>query len=153
VESCPNCEIPLTYHGGHDTGELYCHHCNYQKKTETVCPKCSSSAIRYFGKGTERIEEEAKKLFPGCRVKRMDADSVKKDHYKFFNDFRNQEFDILVGTQMIAKGWDLPNVELVGIISVDGIQNLPDFRSEERVFNLVTQVAEEQVGEIAGERL
>ena len=108
-----------------------------------VCPECGSVYIRYFGLGTEQVEQEVVKAFPEARVKRMDADSTtRKDaHQKILDVFKAGEIDILVGTQMIAKGLDFPNVTLVGVISADTALNLPDFRAGERAFNLLTQVA------------
>jgi len=142
VEGCPNCEIPLTYHLA--TGQvLICHHCGYQKPAPVICPECKSLAIKYFGLGTQRAEIEIKKLFPAATVVRMDHDTTSKrgSHEEIFHDFKDEKFDILIGTQMIAKGWDLPNVELVGVISADTMLNIPDFRSAERTFSLLTQVA------------
>ncbi len=141
VVNCPNCDIPLVYHDTRGQNGLFCHHCEYKTTVPTVCPKCSSHAIKYFGKGTQKIEKEIKELFPEARVKRMDADSVRRDHKNIYEEFKNKDFDILVGTQMIAKGWDLPDVDLVGIISADNILNLPDFRASEHAFSLVTQVS------------
>jgi primosomal protein N' (replication factor Y) len=142
VETCPNCEIPLTYHPS-EGQVLKCHHCDYRKATPVVCPECQSPAIRFFGLGTQRAELEVKKLFPSARVVRMDRDTTQKrgSHEEIYHDFSDSKFDILIGTQMIAKGWDLPNVELVGIISADTMINLPDFRSAENTFSLLTQVA------------
>ncbi len=138
---CPNCEIPLVYHDTKGQNGLFCHHCDYRAIVPTVCPGCKSHAIKYFGKGTQKIESEVKRLFPKARVRRMDADSVRKNHANIYEEFKNKGFDILIGTQMIAKGWDLPNVDLVGIISADNILNMPDFRASEHTFSLITQVA------------
>ena len=142
VESCPNCEIPLTYHPA--SGQvLMCHHCGYQKPAPVICPECKSLAIKFFGLGTQRAEIEIKKLFPTATITRMDHDTTSKrgSHEEIFHDFKDEKFDILIGTQMIAKGWDLPNVSLVGVISADTMLNIPDFRSAERTFSLLTQVA------------
>lgn len=142
VSECPNCEIPLTYHPSE--GEvLKCHHCDFRTKVPVICPKCKSHAIRYFGLGTQRAEIEAKKMFPKARIMRMDKDTTRKrgSHETIYNNFASGDFDILVGTQLIAKGWDLPNVAVVGVISADTMLNLPDFRSAERTFSLLTQVA------------
>ncbi len=141
VERCDHCSISLTFH--FHTKRMGCRHCGYERPTSQVCPECGSVYIRYFGLGTEQVEQEVVKAFPKARVKRMDADSTtRKDaHQKILDVFRSGEIDILVGTQMIAKGLDFPNVTLVGVISADTALNLPDFRAGERAFNLLTQVA------------
>lgn len=141
VERCDNCSISLTFH--FHTKRMGCRHCGYERPTPQVCPECGSVYIRYFGLGTEQVEQEVVKAFPKARVKRMDADSTgRKDaHQKILDAFKAVEIDILVGTQMIAKGLDFPNVTLVGVISADTALNLPDFRAGERAFNLLTQVA------------
>lgn len=141
VERCDNCSISLTFH--FHTKRMGCRHCGYERPTPQVCPECGSVYIRYFGLGTEQVEQEVVKAFPKARVKRMDADSTtRKDaHQQILDVFKAGEIDILVGTQMIAKGLDFPNVTLVGVISADTALNLPDFRAGERAFNLLTQVA------------
>ena len=141
VERCDHCSISLTFH--FHTKRMGCRHCGYERPTPQVCPECGSVYIRYFGLGTEQVEQEVVKAFPEARVKRMDADSTtRKDaHQQILDVFRSGEIDILVGTQMIAKGLDFPNVTLVGVISADTALNLPDFRAGERSFNLLTQVA------------
>ena len=141
VERCDHCSISLTFH--FHTKQMVCRHCGYERPTPQVCPECGSVYIRYFGLGTEQVEQEVVKAFPKARVKRMDADSTtRKDaHQKILDAFKAGEIDILVGTQMIAKGLDFPNVTLVGVISADTALNLPDFRAGERAFNLLTQVA------------
>ena len=141
VERCNHCSISLTFH--FHTKRLGCHHCGYERATPQVCPECGSMYIRYFGIGTEQVEKETRKAFPEAKVKRMDADSTgRKDaHQEILDVFKAGETDILVGTQMIAKGLDFPNVTLVGVISADTALNLPDFRAGERAFNLLTQVA------------
>ncbi|MEK7447694.1 MAG: primosomal protein N' [Patescibacteria group bacterium] len=141
VVMCPKCDIPLVYHETRSQTGLYCHHCDYKTSVPTICPECKSHAIKYFGKGTQKIESEIRHFFPKARVKRMDADSVKKDHKNIYEEFKNKNFDILIGTQMIAKGWDLPDVDLVGIVSADNMLNLPDFRASEHAFSLITQVS------------
>jgi len=151
VANCPNCEIPLTYHplsprSDLETSlrsDLHCHHCGYQSQIPAICPTCKSTAIKYFGLGTQRAEIEAKKLFPKARICRMDRDTTKKRgaHGEIYEGFVKKEFDIIIGTQIIAKGWDLPNVATVGIISADMQLHLPDFRSTEHTFSLLTQVA------------
>ena len=141
VERCDHCSISLTFH--FHTKRMGCRHCGYERPTPQVCPECGSVYIRYFGLGTEQVEQEVVKAFPEARVRRMDSDSTtRKDaHQKILDVFKSGEIDILVGTQMIAKGLDFPNVTLVGVISADTALNLPDFRAGERAFNLLTQVA------------
>lgn len=138
---CPNCEITLTYHSADKM--LKCHYCNFQKLTPQVCPKCQGHKIRYSGTGTQKVEDELQKLFPKARISRMDLDTTtpKMAHDNILSSFKSQGIDILVGTQMIAKGLDFPNVTLVGVISADVGLNLPDFRASERTFSLLTQVA------------
>ena len=141
VERCDNCSISLTFH--FDTKLMMCHHCGDERATSALCPQCGSAYMRYFGLGTEQVEQDTIKAFPQARVKRMDADSTsRKDaHQKLLDAFKSREIDVLVGTQMIAKGLDFPNVTLVGVISADTALNFPDFRAGERAFNLLTQVA------------
>ena len=141
VERCDNCSISLTFH--FDTKLMVCHHCGDERATSTACPQCGSTYMRYFGLGTEQVEQDTIKAFPQASVKRMDADSMsRKDaHQKLLDAFKSHKIDILVGTQMIAKGLDFPNVTLVGVISADTALNFPDFRAGERAFNLLTQVA------------
>ena len=141
AERCDNCSISLTFH--FDTKLMMCHHCGDKRATSKVCPQCGSAYMRYFGLGTEQVEQDTIKAFPQASVKRMDADSTsRKDaHQKILDAFKSREIDILVGTQMIAKGLDFPNVTLVGVISADTALNFPDFRAGERSFNLLTQVA------------
>jgi primosomal protein N' (replication factor Y) len=141
VCSCPHCEVSLTYH--QSTGMLRCHYCGYAEREVKVCPGCASEHIRHFGTGTQRVEEELCKLFPGIRVIRMDMDTTteKGSHEKWLTMFGNKQGDVLLGTQMVAKGLDFPDVTLVGVIAADTVLNLPDFRSSERTFQLLTQVA------------
>jgi primosomal protein N' (replication factor Y) len=143
VAECPNCSVSLTYHRTEQ--KLVCHICNHIEKVPSVCPKesCKNPAIRYAGTGTQRVEEVLAKLFPKARVKRMDADTMKRkdDYRRVLGDFRTGKIDILVGTQMIAKGLHFPNVTLVGIIYADMALHQPDFRAGERTFQLLTQVA------------
>ncbi|EKD49728.1 MAG: hypothetical protein ACD_63C00064G0010 [uncultured bacterium] len=143
VMRCQDCEVPLTYHRQNFTNRLICHHCNFKTEVPINCPKCKSAWIKFFGAGTQRVEQELKKLFPRARRLRMDTDTTSKinAHENIFNTFANHEADILIGTQMIAKGWDLQKVATVGIISADTLLNIPDFRSNERTFELLTQVA------------
>ena len=143
VAECPNCSVSLTYH--RIDQRLACHICGHNAKVPNVCPneKCKNPAIRFAGTGTQKVEEVLAKLFPKARVKRMDADTMKrKDDYRHvLGDFRAGKLDILVGTQMIAKGLHFPNVTLVGIIYADSALHQPDFRAGERTFQLLTQVA------------
>ena len=141
VEKCPKCEIPLIFHLGKNN--LLCHHCEFKKNIPTICSNCKSYAIKYFGLGTQRVELEVRKLFPKTRVSRMDKDTTKKrgSHENIFQDFKEKKIDILIGTQMIAKGWDLPDVDLVGIIAADTTLNIPDYQSSEKTFSLLTQMA------------
>ena len=143
VANCPNCSVSLTYH--RIDQRLACHICGHNEKVPAVCPepKCKNPAIRFAGTGTQKVEEVLAKLFPKARVKRMDADTMKrKDDYRHvLGDFRAGKIDILVGTQMIAKGLHFPNVTLVGIIYADSALHQPDFRAGERTFQLLTQVA------------
>jgi|AntRauTorckE6833_2_1112554.scaffolds.fasta_scaffold00052_10 primosomal protein N' (replication factor Y) len=141
VIKCDNCDISMTYHQNKD--ELVCHYCGNTKKIPKYCPNCSSKYIKDFGVGTEKIEKEVKKKFPNAKVARMDYDTTTKKgaHRKILDKIENQEIDILIGTQMVAKGHDYPNISLVGVITADTIMNLPDFRSAERTFQLLTQVA------------
>ena len=143
VAGCPNCSVSLTYHRHNQ--KLICHICGHSAAAPNVCPEksCRNPAIRYAGIGTERVEETLPKLFPTARIARMDSDSLKrKDDFKrILGDFRTGKIDILLGTQMIAKGLHFPNVTLVGIIYADLALHMPDFRAGERTFQLLTQVA------------
>ena len=143
VAECPNCSLSLTYHRPEQ--KLRCHLCGHVEPVPAACPneKCRNPAIRYSGLGTQKVEETLGKLFPNARVKRMDADVMKRkeDYRKVLGDFRVGKIDILVGTQMIAKGLHFPNVTLVGIIYADLALHQPDFRAGERTFQLLTQVA------------
>lgn len=143
VCECPNCSLALTYHRPENL--LRCHLCGYNERVPKVCPndKCKNPAIRYSGLGTQKVEEVLGKLFPKAHVKRMDADVMKRkeDYRKVLGDFRTGKIDILIGTQMIAKGLHFPNVTLVGIIFADLSLSMPDFRAGERTFQLLTQVA------------
>lgn len=141
VAGCPECDISLTYH--QRSHNLRCHYCGYATQAPEVCPDCGSEHIRYFGTGTQRVEEELAKLFPGIRVIRMDVDTTteKGSHEKLLTSFREKKADVLLGTQMVAKGLDFPDVTLVGVITADSALNLPDFRAAEKTFQLLTQVA------------
>lgn len=141
VAHCPNCAVSLKFHAA--ARKLSCHHCGHEQPAPDVCPKCEGLRIRRFGIGTEKVEAETKNAFPGARVLRMDRDTTSRrgSHGEILSAFRAGEADILVGTQMIAKGLDFPNVTLVGVISADTSLNLPDFRASERTFQLISQVA------------
>ncbi|HEX3718027.1 MAG TPA: primosomal protein N' [Verrucomicrobiae bacterium] len=143
VAQCPNCSLALTYH--RQAGKLRCHICGYDAIAPTVCPepKCRNPAIRFSGIGTEKVEATLQKLFPNARARRMDSDTLKRkeDYRRILGDFRTGKIDILVGTQMIAKGLHFPNVTLVGIIYADLGLHMPDFRAGERTFQLLTQVS------------
>ncbi|MFW5649056.1 MAG: primosomal protein N' [Candidatus Alkaliphilus sp. MAG34] len=141
VEKCNHCDITMTFHKAE--GVLKCHYCGQIKKVSTICPNCDHESIENSGIGTQKIEDLVKTYFPKARVKRMDTDTTsrKGSHGKILEDFRKQKLDVLIGTQMISKGLDFPNVTLVGIILADLTLNLPDFRAAERTFQLITQVA------------
>ncbi len=138
VFKCPNCDITLTYHK--TSGMMRCHYCGYAEVKKDVCPSCKEK-IREVGSGTQMIEEEVKKMFSSAKVIRMDADTTSKkgSHFKIINDFNDRKYDILVGTQMIAKGLNFPLVTLVGVINADQGLNIPNFRSSERTFSLLDQ--------------
>lgn len=141
VIQCPKCAIPLIFHS--QTQTLKCHYCEHEEPLVTQCPKCGSDALQNCGTGVQKVELIAQKLFPDCNIVRLDSDSLarKNEHIRILEDFRNGKIDILIGTQMLAKGLDNPNVTLVGVINADNGFNLPDFRSCERGFQLLTQVA------------
>ena len=141
VDTCPNCDISLTLHM--DTKTMNCHYCGFSKDIPQVCPNCKSRSIRYYGTGTQKAYDELTELFPQARILRMDVDTTRKkgSHQALLDQFGRGEADILLGTQMIAKGLDFPNVTLVGVLNADTALNLPDFRSSERTFQLLTQVA------------
>jgi primosomal protein N' (replication factor Y) len=141
VLQCPRCELPLTYHSAAD--DLICHHCNYKTFVPPQCPSCWSGRIKYFGIGTQKVEELTRQAFPQARIMRWDLDTTggKTSHEQLLDQFISGEANLMVGTQMIAKGLDLPRVTLVGVITADTMLNLPDFRAGERTFQLLTQVA------------
>jgi primosomal protein N' (replication factor Y) len=152
VVVCPRCAAPLTYHEPLDTRraqgmaqppQLICHMCNHRQPQPQRCPQCGSARIRYFGAGTQKIESELVSMFPGVRTLRWDRDTTtgKGAHEMILQRFSEHQADVLVGTQMIAKGLDLPLVTLVGVISADTSLHMPDFRASERTFQLLTQVA------------
>ncbi|WP_372636618.1 primosomal protein N' [Cohnella sp.] len=139
--ACPHCEISLTYHRG--SQNLRCHYCGYSEGEPKTCPSCESPHIRFFGTGTQKVEEALAATFPGIRVIRMDVDTTteKGSHERWLSEFRERRADVLLGTQMVAKGLDFPNVTLVGVLAADAALRLPDFRASERTFQLLTQVA------------
>lgn len=141
VVNCPDCDISLTYHRFSE--RMKCHYCGYESLVPTQCPECQSEYIRYFGTGTQKIEEELGKVLPEARVIRMDVDTTSKKgaHEKLLTDFGEGKADILLGTQMIAKGLDFPKITLVGVLSADTMLHIPDFRSSEKTFQLLTQVS------------
>ena len=138
---CKNCNINLTYHS--NKRKLKCHYCGYEENIVTECPECGSKQIRYFGTGTQKLEYEINKMFPNASTIRMDVDTVtkKNSHEQILDKFRNENIDILIGTQMVVKGHHFPNVTLVGVIAADGSLNIDDFRANERTFQILTQVA------------
>lgn len=140
VITCPNCSISLTYHSYNN--RLMCHYCGYSKPLDNVCPECGKNSIRYSGYGTQRIEDELTRLFPKASVLRMDADttSAKFSHQKLFDAFSRGDYDILIGTQMVAKGLDFPNVTLVGVVNADNSLYDESYLANERSFDLITQV-------------
>lgn len=138
---CPNCDITLTYHKSSNT--LRCHYCGYGSGVSDTCPSCKEKSLNNLGVGTQKIEEEINKYVVGAKVLRMDYDTTSRKgmHEKMINSFKNQEYNILLGTQMVAKGLDFSNVTLVGVINADTSLNIPDFRSSENTFSLLSQVA------------
>ena len=138
---CPNCDVSLTYH--HAGRYLQCHHCDFRRRVPDVCPTCGGLRLRPFGVGTEKVENAVRQQFPQARTLRMDRDTMarKGAHAETLRAFKRGEADILIGTQMVAKGLDFPNVTLVGVVSADTALNIPDFRAPERAFQLLTQVA------------
>ncbi len=144
VMKCEHCEVPLTYHARKLKNQsLLCHHCGRIAALPTLCPECKGERIKHLGVGTERVETELKKLFPLASIARADRDTMtQKDSFeKLHEKLQNGEIDILIGTQMIGKGFDIPNVSLVGVILADLGLHIPDFRTPERIFQLLTQVA------------
>lgn len=142
VARCPNCNVSLTLH--QELGNrLICHHCAHERRAPATCPRCSGSRIRLFGIGTERVEAAAQETFPEARIARLDRDSTarKDSHARIVKRFREREANLLIGTQMVAKGFDFPDVTLVGVITADTALNLPDFRAAERSFQLLSQVS------------
>ena len=138
---CPNCNISMTYHSYER--KLKCHYCGHEENIVTICPECHSDKIRYFGTGTQKLEQEIHKQFPEASTIRMDIDTVtkKNSHEEILNKFKNENIDILIGTQMVVKGHHFPNVTLVGVIAADSSLNIDDYRANERTFQILTQVA------------
>ncbi|MCI8361648.1 MAG: primosomal protein N' [Clostridia bacterium] len=138
---CKNCNITMTYHLKKD--KLKCHYCGYEQKKVSTCPECGSKNIKYFGTGTQKLQEEINKIFPNASTIRMDIDTVtkKNSHEQILNKFREENIDILIGTQMIVKGHHFPNVTLVGVMAADSSLNIEDYRANERTFQILTQVA------------
>lgn len=141
VPKCDNCDVSLVYHK--NTRELRCHYCGFTRQLPTLCPACGLNDIEVFGYGTERIAEELHEVFPGNRVARMDLDTTrnKNSYQEIIEDFSNKDTDILVGTQMVSKGLDFGKVKVVGVLNADTMLNFPDFRSNERAFNMLEQVS------------
>jgi primosomal protein N' (replication factor Y) len=142
VMICPNCSIPLVYHiNGSDY--LNCHHCDYKTRVPSTCPNCGGNKIKFFGAGVDKIEKEIEKFFPKARIMKIEAKSLqnKGDYKKLHDDMKNKRIDILIGTQILAKGLDFPGVDLVGVISADVGLHLPYFRANEKVFSIITQVS------------
>jgi len=141
TQRCVNCSVALTYHRREH--RLTCHYCGYATVVPSVCPACGSEYLHYVGEGTEKIEQKLAELFPGAGVARLDRDVARRrgEFLRVLSDFRRGKIDILVGTQLIAKGHDFPGVTLVGVVSADIGLGLPDFRAAERSFQLITQVA------------
>jgi len=138
---CRRCDIALTYHSATDT--LVCHQCNYHMPAPSVCPNCGSQRMKFLGAGTQKLEQETGTAFPGARVLRWDSDTTATtdSHQDISRAFRDHKADILIGTQMVTKGLDVPGVTVVGVVNADTALNLPDFRAGERTFQLLAQVA------------
>ena len=138
---CPHCSVSLTYHS--DRAKLVCGHCGYSTAANLVCPRCHSLSLAFFGVGTQRIEKEVAEVFPAARILRYDRDAVTKrgSHEALFATFASGQADVLIGTQMVAKGLDIAKVTLVGVVAAETMLHLPDFRSAERTFQMITQVA------------
>lgn len=150
VFKCKNCNISLTYHKFDN--KLKCHYCGFEQMVPNTCTECGSSKVKYFGTGTQKLEEEIQKLFPNASTIRMDIDTVtkKNSHEEILSKFKNENIDILIGTQMVVKGHHFPNVTLVGAIAADGILNIEDYRAPERTFQTLVQVSGRSGREIPG---
>jgi primosomal protein N' (replication factor Y) len=140
IITCPNCSISLTYHSFNN--RLMCHYCGYSKRLDNICPECGCDSVRYSGYGTQRIEDELEAQFPEAKILRMDADttSAKFSHQRILDSFKNEEYDILIGTQMVAKGLDFENVTLVGVVNADNSLYDENYNASEKSFDLITQV-------------
>lgn len=143
VINCPHCNIPMVYHINYDKHILNCHHCDYKTSVPAICPVCKSPKIKFFGAGVDKIESEIKRLFPKARIRKIDSKSLQnKDEYvKLYEELKNGKIDILIGTQILAKGLNIGTVDLVGVISADVGLHLPYFRANEKTFSLLTQVS------------
>ncbi len=143
ISLCPNCSIPLIYYVNQRDQYLSCHHCGYQGIVPSTCPDCHGQRIKFFGAGIDKIVSEIERLFGGARIFKVDSTTItsKHDYEKFYEKFKNHEIDIIIGTQMIAKGLDIPNVDLVGIISADTGLNMPHYKANEKTFQILTQVS------------
>ena len=141
IAKCKNCNITLTYHSKEN--KLRCHYCGYEQSNIKICPDCNSKNVKYFGTGTQKLEEEIQKIFPMATIIRMDVDTTTKKNSieEILDKFKNENIDILIGTQMVVKGHHFPNVTLVGVIAADSSLYLEDYRASERTFQLLTQVA------------
>ncbi len=141
VVKCKNCNISLTYHRNKQM--LKCHYCGHEEKVVTKCPECGSQKIKYFGTGTQKLEEQIKTMFPNATTIRMDVDTVtkKNSHEEILNKFKNENIDILIGTQMVVKGHHFPNVTLVGVIAADSSLNIDNYKANETTFDLLVQVS------------
>ena len=142
IVNCPNCEIPLVHHTS-SYNKMVCHHCSYRSDVPLVCPECKSIKIKFFGAGVEKVEAQIQILFPKAKIARVDASTVKSrgDIDKIYQDIKEKKYDIVLGTQMLGKGHDFPDVDLVGIISADTGLHLPYFRASEKTFRILTQVS------------
>lgn len=142
VANCPNCDVPLTFHM-EETNTLTCHHCGRVEAPVAICPKCMGTNVRYLGSGTQRVEQEVNKLFPSARVLRIDFDSTAKKGFlnEAYKKIKNKEIDVVIGTQIVAKGWDMPGITLTGILCAESGLKFPDFRASEEVFQMLMQVA------------
>ena len=140
---CPNCSVPMIYHVYDKKNILDCHHCDFKTKVPDICPECGSQKIKFFGAGVDKIESEVINMFPKARIRKVDAKSLsnKNDYIKLHQDIKDHKIDILIGTQILAKGLDIPAVDLVGVISADTGLHLPYYRAGEKVFSLITQVS------------
>ncbi|MCL5410652.1 MAG: primosomal protein N' [Patescibacteria group bacterium] len=143
IINCPRCNIPMVYHTNYDKHILNCHHCDYKVPVPSICPVCKSSRIKFFGAGVDKIELEIKRLFPKARIRKIDSKSLqnKGEYMKLYDDLQKGKIDILIGTQILAKGLDIGTVDLVGVISADVGLHLPHFKASEKTFSLLTQVS------------